>query len=77
MDYDQEYYVIYDKENDEYMEYTDWGDGDIDEFGYSRPDVVVHFESQDEADNARKKFSNADSLVVVKVKVTFDLKECD
>lgn len=76
MEWDKEYYAVYNKENDEFMERTDWGDGEVDEDGYGSPESVVNFETQEDAESARKKYSNSDELSVVKVVVTFKIKEC-
>lgn len=74
---DKVYYVIYDEENDIYMERTDWGDGEIDEEGFSHPDMVVNYSNTQDAINAKNLYSNADKLKVVKVTVTYEFEDVE
>ncbi|MGF7145318.1 hypothetical protein HNQ56_003759 [Anaerotaenia torta] len=72
----EEYFVIYDKDNDVYMERYDWGDGEVDEDSYSHPNQVINYPTYEDADAAREEYSNADDLMVVRVTVTYQVEEC-
>ena len=74
---DEMYYIVYDKGYDVYMERYDWGNGEVDEDSYTSPSGLVNFNSQEDAEKERVKYSNADELIVVKVSASYVVEELE